>query len=111
VLDTLVNVDGSRPPVLFRAFRPEQEDKQRIALLRIASESRQERFLAAYRACGVISKAAEAAGIDRTTHYHWLRNFREASAASPIILALNNRSGTIGSALFNPNSFNFNPIP
>lgn len=33
----------------------------------------QERFLAAYRECGTISAAAEAAGCGRQSHYNWLK--------------------------------------
>jgi molybdenum-dependent DNA-binding transcriptional regulator ModE len=35
-------------------------------------------FLAALRKCGTISAAAEAAGIDRTTHYRWLEDSKYA---------------------------------
>lgn len=32
------------------------------------------KFLTAYTVVGMISKAAEAAGVDRHTHYDWLKN-------------------------------------
>ncbi len=34
--------------------------------------TRQLAFLRAFRACGIITRAAKAVGIDRTTHYDWL---------------------------------------
>lgn len=37
-------------------------------------KSRKNAFLAAFRECGIITKAAEIAEINRTTHYDWLKN-------------------------------------
>lgn len=37
-------------------------------------KNRKNAFLAAFSECGVISRAAEIAGIDRGTHYDWMKN-------------------------------------
>jgi hypothetical protein len=53
----------------------------------------QAKFLAAYRECGIVRRAARAAGISRTTHYGWLEEddtypdrFREAHEDATDIL-------------------------
>jgi hypothetical protein len=40
----------------------------------ILQRKKQRAFLTAYATCGVISRAAEAAGIARQTHYDWMNN-------------------------------------
>ena len=42
--------------------------------VRKPSKTRQKRFLAAYRECGVIRRAAQVAGINHKNHYAWMKN-------------------------------------
>lgn len=57
-----------------------------------ALNRRQGAFLAAYEKCGRIGEAAEAAGIDRSSHYTWLRgdtDYKAAFQESDIIVGQN----------------------
>lgn len=49
-------------------------------LARRATHARARAFLAAYRLTASITRAAAAAGCDRTTHYAWMRNARYREA-------------------------------
>lgn len=57
-----------------------------------ALNRRQGAFLAAYEKGGRVDKAAEAAGIDRTSHYYWLRtdtDYKAAFEESEVIVGQN----------------------
>lgn len=59
---------GTNPPRCGRHVEPEANT------IRHQKEARQHAFLIAYRDVGNIRDAAQVAGIDRSTHYAWLRD-------------------------------------
>ncbi len=59
----------------------DQSPPQKKAAGEVALTAKQTAFLAAYAQCGVVSDAARAAGINRTTHYQWLEQSAEYAAA------------------------------
>jgi len=61
--------EGERLQAFVDSSAPSLERKR--ALLELAMWDRQERFLAAYAACGTITHAAEAAGVSRRTVQDW----------------------------------------
>ena len=61
--------EGERLRAFVDSSAPSLERKR--ALLELAMWDRQERFLAAYAACGTITHAAEAAGVSRRTVQDW----------------------------------------
>lgn len=54
---------------------------------RNATLSKQRRFLKAYAECGIVSRSAEAAKIDRCNHYRWLADPDDPDYANAFTLA------------------------
>jgi hypothetical protein len=69
---TASDIGSERPPQSERD-RPDPASRFEAETAKSPRQQRQEDFLAAYANCDNITRAAEMAGIDRTTHHVWLR--------------------------------------